>query len=479
MRSINHIYLSDVKLIEWIESENFSKKDSILVQIFDALLNKHIINKVTDIIKTALPNATIIGSSAFGVISDGNIYDNNPLINICEFENTSLKSFLYTDTDSYTCGQNMAKSLIQNDTKCILLFVNNLYYKADKVLQGFNDAGGEKIIVMGACASDNFVFKNTFILHDTDIYSKAIVAVSLNNKNLQCMTDYNYGWRGIGKYMNVTKSKDNYIYEIDNQPILSIYAKYLGEDVICCVPESIVEFPLMFERDGIEVAKTVLSIKDEGLCFSSDINEGESVRFGIGDENDVMNTTADIYVKASFKPLESIFIYSSSSRKVFFDNNLDAEYKALSNLATQSGFIGNGEFCNIDGKNRFFNVTTVILGLSETTKATRNIQTILFHPSYRKKTARAISNLIEVTTKELNTQIEDNKSLNKKLEQYDYALDRASLITKTDVKGIITYVNDRFCALSGYTEEELIGKPHSKVRHPDVSKKYLKTCGNN
>jgi len=41
------------------------------------------------------------------------------------------------------------------------------------------------------------------------------------------------------------------------------------------------------------------------------------------------------------------------------------------------------------------------------------------------------------------------------------------VVSKTDITGRITYVNEAFCQLSGYTKEELIGKPHNIVRHPD------------
>jgi len=56
----------------------------------------------------------------------------------------------------------------------------------------------------------------------------------------------------------------------------------------------------------------------------------------------------------------------------------------------------------------------------------------------------------------------------KLLEEYKDAVDRSSIVTKTDTKGIITYANDRFCAISGYTRDELIGLPHNVVRHPDT-----------
>ncbi len=42
------------------------------------------------------------------------------------------------------------------------------------------------------------------------------------------------------------------------------------------------------------------------------------------------------------------------------------------------------------------------------------------------------------------------------------------IISRTDLNGIITYANETFCEISGYEIDELIGKPHSIVRHPDM-----------
>ncbi|MCK9202083.1 MAG: PAS domain-containing methyl-accepting chemotaxis protein [Gallionella sp.] len=50
----------------------------------------------------------------------------------------------------------------------------------------------------------------------------------------------------------------------------------------------------------------------------------------------------------------------------------------------------------------------------------------------------------------------------------------AVLVSKTDTKGVITYCNDAFVAISGYTREELIGKNHSIVRHPDMPPQAFK-----
>ena len=44
------------------------------------------------------------------------------------------------------------------------------------------------------------------------------------------------------------------------------------------------------------------------------------------------------------------------------------------------------------------------------------------------------------------------------------------IVSKTDPKGYITYANDVFCEVSGYSQEELIGTNHNIVRHPDMPK---------
>ncbi|WP_333803640.1 response regulator [Sulfurospirillum sp.] len=56
------------------------------------------------------------------------------------------------------------------------------------------------------------------------------------------------------------------------------------------------------------------------------------------------------------------------------------------------------------------------------------------------------------------------------LQEYKDAVDRSTIVSRTNQKGFITYVNDKFCQISGYTKEELLGQPHNLVRHPDMPK---------
>ncbi len=60
------------------------------------------------------------------------------------------------------------------------------------------------------------------------------------------------------------------------------------------------------------------------------------------------------------------------------------------------------------------------------------------------------------------------------LQQYKTLLDDNVIVTKTDSKGIITFANDKFCKISGYSRDELVGNPHNMVRHPDMPAEVFK-----
>lgn len=76
--------------------------------------------------------------------------------------------------------------------------------------------------------------------------------------------------------------------------------------------------------------------------------------------------------------------------------------------------------------------------------------------SRRPATARKLSQVVQATTTER-------------------FFDRDELIvSKTDLKGHLTYVNRTFMAISNYDEHELLGQPHSLIRHPDMPRCVFK-----
>ncbi|MEA3522177.1 MAG: EAL domain-containing protein [Campylobacterota bacterium] len=59
-------------------------------------------------------------------------------------------------------------------------------------------------------------------------------------------------------------------------------------------------------------------------------------------------------------------------------------------------------------------------------------------------------------------------------ESYKMAIDKSSIVTKSDMNGIITYANDNFVSVSGYTYKEIIGKTHNIIRHSDTPDTFFK-----
>lgn len=85
----------------------------------------------------------------------------------------------------------------------------------------------------------------------------------------------------------------------------------------------------------------------------------------------------------------------------------------------------------------------------------------------------SLERLDKILAKYKKTILQNRKFLNqhKLLEEYKSAIDVSAAVTKTDLDGVITYVNDSFCKMTGYEKEEVVGKKHNLVKHPETSKK--------
>ena len=90
------------------------------------------------------------------------------------------------------------------------------------------------------------------------------------------------------------------------------------------------------------------------------------------------------------------------------------------------------------------------------------VQDYLFKPINRKA-------FKETLIKVKNQVIEKKNQLDRTrlLEDYKKVIDNCAIVSKTDTRGTITYVNDEFCKVSGYSRDELIGINHNIIRDPN------------
>ncbi|WP_051489023.1 PAS domain-containing protein [Aliarcobacter faecis] len=90
------------------------------------------------------------------------------------------------------------------------------------------------------------------------------------------------------------------------------------------------------------------------------------------------------------------------------------------------------------------------------------------------KMKQAYLNEIENIFKEQNINKEEFADTLFLLNEYKNAIDESSIVSKSNKSGKITFVNDKFCEISGYSKEELIGKNHNIVRHQSMPKDFFK-----
>ncbi|MEA3331183.1 MAG: EAL domain-containing protein [Campylobacterota bacterium] len=84
--------------------------------------------------------------------------------------------------------------------------------------------------------------------------------------------------------------------------------------------------------------------------------------------------------------------------------------------------------------------------------------------------------LEKVTQKlKLASQVETNLHF---LKEYESVTNESSIVSKTNLKGIMTYVNKEFCKISEYSKDELIGQRHNFIRHPDMPKEAFEDMWN-
>ena len=464
MRLINHKY-ENVEHLKSFISETFEGNESIFVQLFSGNMDNDIIQAAVDTIHSLLPNSHLIGATTAGEIMNGTMSSGQIVIAFCEFEATDVSTY-YFDHLSFERGVGAAQKIVTDRTKLCIAFSEGIVGDAESFLNGFTSVC-DNVMLAGGNAGDDLTFQNTRIIKETTIYRSGIVIAVFDSDILEVNNSYSLHWSPIGKEMIVTKADKNVIYEIDGRKVEDLYTYYLGAETVARIPASAIEFPLIKIEDGVQIARSIVAQNSEGgFVYAGHFHNGDRVRFAIGNVEDILNHASEIQKEIASTEPEATFIYSCSVRKLFLKEQLNYEFGLINNIAPSAGFFTYGEFFHSPHGNQLLNITTTTVSLSEKTQA-KKIRSVSSAREHQHTMLKSLTHLVNTTQNELNDSI-------KILDQYKMVLDQSSIVSKTDARGTITYVNDAFCHISGYTREELIGKNHNMVRHPNTSSELFK-----
>ncbi|WP_373001712.1 EAL domain-containing protein [Sulfurimonas sp.] len=456
MKLVNYNYEDIIDLEAFIDA-NILKDSNLLIQLLSGEIDTTKLQPILDLLIDKLPHAKIIGASTAGEIVNGKIQRSTIQISFSIFENTIINTYYYEESN-FDTGVKAAQECIKSDTKAVIAFSEALKSDSESFLNGFTSVNS-KVTLAGGNAGDNFEFRTTFIIKDKKIYFDGVVLATLNSDDLYVSSQYSLEWTPIGREMLITKSDKNTIYEIDNIPIKDIFSHYLGEEVISNLPASAIEFPLVRVENDVMIARSMVAVTpDNGFVFAGHFNDGDIVRFAIGNIEEILNNASKIQRKIAQKPVEATYIYSCSVRDLFLKEQLNHEFGLIEDVAPTVGMFTYGEFFHSQEDNKLLNITTTTLSLSETNNISEH-EDIANH-EHKQTMLKSLTHLVNISQDELD----DNISI---LNQYKTILDESSIVSKTDTKGVITYVNDAFCTISGYTRAELIGQRHNVVKHDE------------
>jgi hypothetical protein len=260
---------------------NFDIKPSIFLLFISPTFKGK--EELTKKLKSLHPNATIMGCSTAGEISNVSVSDGTVSLTAIELEKVNHKLEMVnveTMGQSFVAGAILASKLNSDDLKHVLVLSDGLNVNGADLVTGLKSIL-PKTSITGGLAGDSGNFTETFILANDVISDRVIVGIGFYGEELQVGYSSKGGWDSFGIDRLVTKSDKNVLYELDGLPALELYKSFLGDNA-SNLPKSGLLFPLSMrvnDRD-IPVVRTILGVDEDtqSLTFAGNIPEGAYVR---------------------------------------------------------------------------------------------------------------------------------------------------------------------------------------------------------
>ncbi len=420
MKTFNTFYTTPKELEMFVLEHKIDKSKELLLQIFSGVCDRGYIEELLKSVLKIVPHVKIIGATTSGEIIDGYSSVDTVVLSFSIFEKTTLHVH---STELAQNSYETAKKLIEQfapecRAKVAISFADGLHVNGEEYMNAFHEYDSD-LIVAGGLAGDNATFMQTTVFTHKGIVESGAVVVLLENEDLKVLTKASFGWENIGKKMTVTKADKNRVYTIDNESAVDIYEKYLGKDVAVELPNVGVEFPLIIQKGSLNIPRAVLgSESDNSLVFAGNLETGDTVTFGYGNIEAILDYSKEHLKSELLHQSETIFVYSCMARVRLLGENINSELYPLQKIANVSGFFTYGEFFSQKDTHELLNQTMTVLSLSE------GVETVLKHkelPLEKQKeqkqkslTLKALSHLIKRTSKELE---EINLSLEERVRQ--------------------------------------------------------------
>jgi hypothetical protein len=314
-----------------------------------------------DSVKENYPFAQIVGCSTSGEIIQEEVHNNNIICTAVWFEKSTIEiatAAIDSMENSYRVGQKLAAELDKEDLVHVMVLSEGLNINGSELTKGINNQLDNRISVTGGLAGDQDLFSETVIVHNHAGEKNLVVAIGFYGKDLQVGYGSMGGWDSFGVDREVTRSKGNILYELDGQPALELYKRYLGVHA-ANLPASALLFPLSLRLKNSETSlvRTVLSVNEEdgSMVFAGDIPQGEYVRLMKANFDrliDGANDAAEMsLISLKNSDADLAILISCVGRKLVLKQRVEEELEAirevLGETVAMTGFYSYGEISPI------------------------------------------------------------------------------------------------------------------------------------
>jgi hypothetical protein len=239
-----------------------------------------------------------------------------------------------------------------------MILSEGLNINGSELTKGINNQLKDRIPVTGGLAGDQDQFNETVIVYNGTGMKNQVIAIGFYGDQLQVGYGSMGGWDSFGVDREVTRSKGNILYELDGQPALELYKKYLGAHA-ANLPASALLFPLSLRLQNSETSlvRTILAVnEDDGsMVFAGDIPQGEYVRLMKANFDrliDGANDAAEMS-KISLQNADAdlAILISCVGRKLVLKQRVEEELEAIREVlgdgVAMTGFYSYGEISPI------------------------------------------------------------------------------------------------------------------------------------
>ena len=258
---------------------------------------------------------------------------------------------VHSQFESHSVGCELADRLRGKDLVHVLVVSDGQLVNGTELARGLNETLGRNVSITGGLAGDGERFEKTLVGLDEPPQSGRIVAVGFYGQHLRVGVGSSGGWTPSGPEQTVTSSQGNILFQLDGQPALELYRRYLG-DQAAGLPASALKFPfyVMPPDQSPAIVRTILAVESSthSLVFAGDIPTGSRVRFMRASHDDLIAGAAQAAEQASLQPAPELAIcVSCVGRRLVLGSRTNEEIAAVRNklgpAPILTGFYSYGE----------------------------------------------------------------------------------------------------------------------------------------